>query len=735
MLVKAAPSQIGFLSAVAIGVGAIVGGGILVLAGVAFTATGPGAIVAFALNGVIALLTALSFAEMSTAFPESGGAYIFAKKVLSVRAAFVTGWILWFAYIVAGSLYALGFASYAVEFAVGAWPGTAPTWLDQRRTHLLVAVIATSAYAISLIRKPTGGAEWATWGKLVLFGVLIAAGIWGAARRPFHEIGEAFSPFFSSGGLGLIKAMGFTFIALQGFEIIAAVAGEVANPERALPRAMLASLGIALVVYLPLLFVVVAAGTAPGEKIAEVARAAPATIMATAVKRYLGAAGYWMVVVAALMATLSALHANILAASRVALTMARDRTLPPVLATLHGTRGTPAVAIYTSALALVAFLFMLPDLSAAGAAASLIFLLSFALAHGTSLLARVRTPVWPPRAFRSPWFPAVPVVGGVACAALAIFQAGAVPAAGAVTAIWLGLGVVLYLGLFSPRAQRMDAWAEARDPKLVGLRGRAPLVLVPVANPDQAPALAAVATALAPPGMGKVLLFSSVDATKKGENAHGIDAAQYVLRRAVDACLEFGHRPEALLTVAPEPWSEISRIAREHRCEGLLLGHPDLDEKKLLRLENVMNNVDCDVALFKAPPNWRLADVKTILVPAGGRSRHQELRARLLGSLGRETAPEIRWLQVLPCNASAAAEAQARRTLLALAEDTSVGAPQTLIERDDDFARVIIEHSKHADLLVLGLHRTGTGRRAFGKLIPSIAMRAHCATIVISRGR
>ena len=100
--------RLGPIQATGVGVGAIVGGGILVLAGAAFQATGPSAILAFALNGVVAVITALSFAEMSSMFPESGGAYTFAKKVLTVRAAFVVGWVLWFAYIVAGVLYALG---------------------------------------------------------------------------------------------------------------------------------------------------------------------------------------------------------------------------------------------------------------------------------------------------------------------------------------------------------------------------------------------------------------------------------------------------------------------------------------------------------------------------------------------------------------------------------------------------------------------------------------------------
>lgn len=90
------------------------------------------------------------------------------------------------------------------------------------------------------------------------------------------------------------------------------------------------------------------------------------------VKNYLGGAGYWLVMLAAVLSTLSALHASLLAASRVAYTMARDRTLPRVLAQAHRTRHTPLMAIYTSFVALAAILFMVPNLAAAGAAASLI---------------------------------------------------------------------------------------------------------------------------------------------------------------------------------------------------------------------------------------------------------------------------------------------------------------------------------------------------------------------------
>ena len=122
--------HIGLIGAVGIGVGAIVGGGILVLAGGTFAVTGPSAIVAFALNGVIALLTALSFAEVSSKCPQSGGTYTFAKRVLSVETAFTVGWVVWFASIVAAVLYALGFGYFAaivISNAAMASTGSTPT--------------------------------------------------------------------------------------------------------------------------------------------------------------------------------------------------------------------------------------------------------------------------------------------------------------------------------------------------------------------------------------------------------------------------------------------------------------------------------------------------------------------------------------------------------------------------------------------------------------------------------
>jgi basic amino acid/polyamine antiporter, APA family len=720
---------IGLFGATAVGVGAIVGGGIFVLAGVAFASAGPGALLAFALNGVIAVLTAMSFAEMATASPTSGGPYVFAKRVLSVRSAFGVGWILWFAYIVAAVLYALGFASYAA-LAVRTLAGADGSgFLASRAFHLLLALGAVGVYLVGLLRRPPGQSDWATYGKVVLFGVLIGAGVIALFGSPSGTVSQGMSPFLPAGMTGLLAAMGFTFIAVQGFDLVAAVAGEVKEPERTIPRAMFLALGLAMLIYLPLLLLVATVGVPWGTSIVALSAGNPETVMALAAEHFMGRAGYWVVVVAAVLSTLSALRANLLAASRVSASMAEDRTLPHELGRRVGRTQAPVLALYASALAVVALILALPDVASAGAAASLIFLLTFALAHWTALLARRRHRAPPP--YRSPWFPAVPVVGGLACAGLTVFQAVVVPSAGLIVLLWLALGGFLYVARFAGRAEAVDAVAEAQDPDLLRLRGRRPLVLVPVANPATAPLLAGIATALAPPEVGRVLLLSVVP--PGGDDLSRIDTAQAALRVGLGEALRGGHAPQALITVWPDAFEEVGRVARERDCESLLLGLTrPADEAGEARIEALMSLVECDVVVLHSPPEFELAAARRILVPMGGRGGHDALRARLLASLSRGGKREVTFLKVVPAATDEAAFAAHQRDLERLAREEAGARASVEIVRNGDVVASIMDRAREFDIVVLGVQRSGR-RRLFGRLALGVARATPGATILISR--
>lgn len=731
--------RIGLFAATGVGVGAIVGGGILALAGVAFATTGPAAILAFALNGLIALLTALSFAEMASKFPESGGTYTFSRKVLSVEAAFTVGWVVWFASIVAAVLYALGFGHFAlvlVRDLLSTSGYDPPGWLSGGRAVSSVAIGTTALLTINLLRTSGGGGPWANVGKVAVFGVLVVAGLWAMGRQPPKDTVDALRPFFTTGTIGLLQAMGYSFIALQGFDLIAAVGGEIRNPTKNIPRAMILSLTIALLIYIPLLLIIATVGASDGRTIAEVAADDPEGIVAVAAKNFLGPTGYWLVIVAAVLSMFTALQANLFAASRIALAMSRDRTLPSWLSKLSANRQIPTSSVVITAALVSLLVLALPNVAAAGAASSLIFLITFAIAHWLSVLVRQRS-VHNPPPFLSPLFPVVPVAGGLACIGLAVFQGVAVPSAGAIAIIWLSIGGVLFLSLFARRARLMDVSSIAANPELVRLRGSSPLVLVPIANPQNAQAMIALADTLVPAEVGRVLLQTIVVADADWDpqiEPEPADRSHVVLRELLHASVKLGVRVEALTTVSPQPMEEIARVARLHRCESVLLGLSEIAEDgEGTELESLLSKLDTDVVVLRAAKDWQLADTQRILVPVAGRGGHDYLLARLLGSLSRKQKRQVTFLRVVPTETSPADLKRVKRDLDRLARDNAGTRCEREVIQSDDPEQAIAQRADESSLVILGVQRIGPRRKLFGGFTRQIAAQTTCPIIVISR--
>ncbi len=99
------------------GLGMMIGAGVFIGIGISMQRAGPGGMVlTFALNGLLALITAMSFAELSSAIPRAGGAFNFARIAFGRGPSFLAGWMEWFASSVAGSLYAVVFATYTLKF-------------------------------------------------------------------------------------------------------------------------------------------------------------------------------------------------------------------------------------------------------------------------------------------------------------------------------------------------------------------------------------------------------------------------------------------------------------------------------------------------------------------------------------------------------------------------------------------------------------------------------------------
>jgi nucleotide-binding universal stress UspA family protein len=431
---------------------------------------------------------------------------------------------------------------------------------------------------------------------------------------------------------------------------------------------------------------------------------------------------------------LSAMQANLMAASSFAGTMAADRTLPVRFDGVSGDGRTPLAAIKVTAGTIALVLVAVPDVAAAGAVSSLIFLATFALAHLIAYLARRRSSELSP--FHAPLFPLVPMVGGGACLTLAVYQASAVPSAGVLAALWLSFGAIMYVTVLAPRARVVDASTEGHEPHIVRLRGRSPLVLVPVANPAKAPVLVKMAESIAPKGISRVQLLSVVRASAgdpDGLPGRIIDA-QRILGGALSAAISVDLRPEALITIADDPWSEIIRIAERTECDNILLGVGGLGRSLMSGpLERLIGKVDADVVVLRAPNSWDPDNAQRILIPARGGRNQSPIRARVVGSLCRTGAREVTYLGVLPTDAQRSDVRRSESELGRLARDEARSSGSAVVVQRDDLVAEVVARAATCDLMILGLAHTDRRKRVFGHLTAEIAEATNCPLLMISQ--
>ncbi len=324
-----------------IGVGAMIGAGIFVLTGIAAGVAGPALLLVFLLNGFVALLTAMAYAELGGAVHGAGGGYLWIKQSLPDPSGFLAGWMDWFAHAVACSLYALGFGAYFREvLVVMGIPEIHPP-LAPLEIWLAVGACAVFAFINYRGASEAGKAgNVVTIGKIAIIGAFIVAGLWTMAQRTGWQ--GSFTPFMTSGWGGVFAAMGLTFIAFEGYEIIAQTSEEVEDPKRNVPRAVFLSLLIVIPIYLLVALVAIGAVTPPaGMSVTRFLGEEKEVALVAAADQFVIGGGI-VILVGGLLSTLSALNATIYSSSRVAFAMARDASLPQAVARVHPTKGTPA---------------------------------------------------------------------------------------------------------------------------------------------------------------------------------------------------------------------------------------------------------------------------------------------------------------------------------------------------------------------------------------------------------
>ncbi len=305
--------KIGFWEAFSIGVGGMVGGGIFAVLGLSIQLSKSAAPISFLLAGLIALTTAYSYAKLSVRYPSEGGTIEFLVRAYGV--GLLSGGLnilLLASYIVMISLYAYAFGSYGAN--VFSFLGS--TALAKHVLITLVIVLFTAVNALgAVISGRTEDILVAL--KLVILIIVAGAGIF------FVNTGKL-SPSNWADPIGVVAGGMIIFLAYEGFELIANTGSDVEDPS-ILPKAFYAAVLLVIAVYV--MIAVVTVGNLPYDVIIKTRDYA----LAAAAKPSLGEFGFWLVTLAAIASTSSAINATLYGTARSSYMVAKYGQLPEVV--------------------------------------------------------------------------------------------------------------------------------------------------------------------------------------------------------------------------------------------------------------------------------------------------------------------------------------------------------------------------------------------------------------------
>jgi APA family basic amino acid/polyamine antiporter len=387
--------EAGLFQVIAYGVGNIVGAGIYVLVGDASGLAGGAVWLAFLAGAFVALFTGLSYAELAATYPRAASEYIFLGRAYGNRSlSFLTQWMMLVTEVVAAAAVALGFAGYlSTVVQVPLIPAAAALLI-------LLTIVASTGIKQSL-KLNTVLSMVAIGGLLVV----VASGI--------GKIGSASYVSSPNGIPGVLAATVLVFFSYIGFDNISNLSEETKEPEKTIPKALLASLALSTVLY-------VLVGLASVSLVPWSHLAASEAPLALAVSSVLGQSGSDILTVAALLTTLNTVLVLLLVSSRIIYGLSREGALPRPLGWVSKRTHAPLVAsLVTLAIALAVL--PLGQVGAIAKVTSFGSLLTFALVNLALLHLRRVAPSLS-RPFKAPmsigWVSVTGLLGLISCLAL-----------------------------------------------------------------------------------------------------------------------------------------------------------------------------------------------------------------------------------------------------------------------------------------------------------------------------
>jgi amino acid transporter/nucleotide-binding universal stress UspA family protein len=748
--------DLGHLDITMIGVGPTIGSTIFLLLGIGTAIAGPAIILAFALNFVVTIFTAMAYMELGSAFPETGGGYLWVKDSMPQPFGFLGGWMSWFGHCIVASFYILGFgfgitwllANYGV-MPDGQCVSNCPSDIVLFRKVAAVAIGGLFIFINYRGVSTTGQTEgFLTIALIGIIGVFIAAGIMTGAGKSDPRM--EFEPFIPYGPGSIILAMGFTFIVFEGYEIIAQAGEECRDPEVNIPKAQLIAIAIPTTIFILIGVAAisaadpVAAGFDPGLsgwRVVALLREFAIAEVARQVLPWMGI-GLVLIVAGVILGSVAAINSMMFSSSRVSFAMARDGSLPLFLARLSEVHRTPHMAIFMSGAVIATMTLLLPIETVAGSA-SIMFLLLFLFVNISVIILRVKR-ADAKRWYKIPFFPVVPIAGIMTNFVLAFSLWSFEPAAWYTALLWISIGLLLYYiyrGRVEiaeiPAAKRMDlleVLAAAR-PTVAPERYR---VLVPLRDFSDRH-LVEVASILAAERGGELILMHIVEVPstlppKSLRFSHVDDKIKELGR------LERGHPREgvtirSILKISHRVYETIIATVQEEHVDLLVLSwrgdRPGTDKRILgTNIDYLVQRAPCDVAVLKT--KGMKDEVKSVLTVSGS-AWHTTYATSLAALIAREKGAEMTILTVVQDPTTEAQELRYAERLRAVCE--AYGVPHRLkIVRSLNLQDTVVEEARQHDLLVMGASSQWVLRRyAFGEVEDRIAKRVETPVLMLRK--
>ncbi len=720
------------------GLGMMIGAGVFVGIGLSVVKAGPGGLLlTFGLNGLIALFTAMSFAELASAIPRAGGAYNYARIGFGRGVSFLAGWVEWFASSMAGAFYAVVFATSVIGFLfqILGWDASSSPAMWSIKA---LALLAAGTFLVINFRgsSETGkvGAIF-TVGQMLFVAAIAIVGVIVAAIHP--ERLENFKPFLNYGEHGgwfaLFGTMGVIYVAFEGFEVIAQAGDETIDPKRNLPKAMLYSVLIVTITYVLVAFAsVIAIKTLSPETTPTVGlwfehQGGEIEGFRGSIQQLIPGVGGLLVTLAIIFSSTSALNATIYSATRASYALGRDRMLPPVVAKIHPKFKTPVVALaMTGAIVLVAAAFLNPEHGAA--AASMMFLCLFLLVNLCALRIRYHMGDELEYGFLMPLFPLFPVLAILAQLGLAwgIFQESV--AAWILAAVWVPAGVATYL-LYAKRRtpaaeHEVQVLEEAPAPRREDYH-----IMVALANPANALEMVRTTYRLCGAKSASVELLHMVPVPSQ---VHLADAQKY-MAEGKEGILEtmLYLAPMFPLATTMRYCRNISRgiisAVREKNADLLILGWHGKGQHLLFKLgatiDPILERCHSKVAVLKNCGGNRTFGSILVPVAGGPNSAFATEIASVLAEDTDEASGKITLLTIADGKHPAMdLEAFLNERIDRLQIPTDRISLKTV--ESDDVASAILAEAESHDLLILGCSRDPLLRRVTHAPLPERIARA-----------